>query len=97
MKTKFYVEDCDILEEIKKDDTIMFKHKDTAVYFTTDGAFLYIHDIDEPTLDLFRDGNFKEVITDYYQELDQVNNLLKLTGLELSSFFNTFTCTNIKG
>jgi hypothetical protein len=72
---------------IESNDELQFKHRDCAMFFTTDGDHLYASDMDEPSNDLFHDGNFLTTIYDHYLVHDMVVNLLKSlndVGLKLS-------------
>lgn len=94
--TRVYIDDIS-MEELKglilSDDALEFKHKDCAMYFTSDGEHLYAHDMDwkktitEPNNDCFAKGDFSGMINGHYRDYDGVINLmerLEEEGLTLS-------------
>lgn len=76
---------------IQSNNELQFKHRDCAMYFTTDGDHLYASDMDGEKdgllNDCFFDGNFVTTIYDHYLVHDMVANLLKSladVGLKLT-------------
>ena len=79
MNNNLYIEDCSF-EQLKKcileNETFKFKHKDTALYFTSDGDHLYAFDVDGNNPDVFQSGNFVDAIQGHYNTLTEVAALL---------------------
>lgn len=107
MPLQKYIEDVSAEElavMIKEDDELLFKHKDCAMGFSSDGSFLYAFDAeninpsDPEDNDLFRHHGvrFSDVVRDYYGDTDQLLVFLlamRDVGLELglSDMFNIDT------